>query len=142
MLRSELGEAQFFRGIRIYYEAHQNATASTEDLRAAFEKASGRDLKEFFARWIYGAGHPSYELSWTWNPKTNKAKLLLKQLQPEPAFPNAVPIDIVTANGTRRFVLKPTSRQTVDEVKLSAAPTTINIDPDDTILKDARVNHD
>jgi aminopeptidase N len=141
MLRSELGDAQFFRGVRIYYEAHENATASTEDLRAAFEKASGRDLKEFFARWIYGAGHPSYELSWTWNTKTSKAKLLLKQVQVEPAFPNSVAIDIQTATGTRRVVLKPTGRQTVDEVKLNAAPTTMSIDPDNTILKDARVSH-
>lgn len=140
MLRSELGDAQFFRGVRIYYEAHQNATASTEDLRAAFEKASGQDLKEFFARWIYGAGHPSYELSWTWNTKTNKAKLLLKQVQVEPAFPNSVAIDIQTATGTRRIVLRPSGRQTVDEVRLSAAPTTMSIDPDNTILKDARVN--
>jgi aminopeptidase N len=139
MLRAELGDAQFFSGIRIYYEAHKNATATSEDLRAAFEKASGRDLKDFFARWVYGAGHPSYELSWQWNDKINKLRMSLKQLQPEPAFPNAVPIDILTANGKRRFILKPTGRQTVDEVKLDAAPTGINIDPDNTILKDARV---
>ena len=136
MLRSELGEAQFFGGIRSYYDAHKNSTATSEDLRVAFEKASGKDLKNFFARWIYGAGHPSYELSWQWNSKNNKMRLLLKQLQPEPAFPNAVPVDILTANGKRRFVLKPTGRQTVDEVKLDAAPTTVNIDPDNTILKD------
>jgi len=140
MLRSELGEAQFFRGIRAYYEAHKNATATSEDLRAAFEKASGRDLKDFFARWIYGAGHPSYDLSWQWNTRNNKLRLRLKQLQPEPAFPNAVPIEILTANGKRRFVLKPTGKQTVDEVKLDAAPTTINIDPENSILKDAHVS--
>jgi aminopeptidase N len=140
MLRAELGDAQFFSGIRIYYDAHKNATATSEDLRAAFEKASGRDLKDFFARWIYGAGHPSYELSWQWNEKTNKLRLMLKQLQPEPAFPNAVPIDILTANGKRRFVLRPTGKQTVDEVKLDASPTTVNIDPDNTILKDAHVS--
>jgi aminopeptidase N len=141
MLRSELGDAQFFQGIRIYYDTHKNATATSEDLRDAFEKASGRDLKDFFARWIYGAGHPSYELSWQWNDKTNKLRMLLKQLQPEPAFPNAVPIDILTANGKRRFILKPTGRQTVDEVRLEGSPTTVNIDPDNTILKDARINH-
>jgi aminopeptidase N len=140
MLRAELGDAQFFSGIRIYYDAHKNATATSEDLRVAFEKASGRDLKDFFARWIYGAGHPSYELSWQWHEKTNKLRMMLKQLQPEPAFPNAVPIDILTANGKRRFVLRPTGRQTVDEVKLDAAPTGINVDPDNTILKDAHVN--
>jgi aminopeptidase N len=140
MLRAELGDAQFFSGIRIYYDAHKNSTATSEDLRAAFEKASGRDLKDFFARWIYGAGHPSYELSWQWNEKTNKLRIVLKQLQPEPAFPNAVPIDILTANGKRHVVLKPTGRQTVDEVELDAAPTGINIDPDNTILKDAGVS--
>jgi aminopeptidase N len=140
MLRAELGDAQFFRGIRIYYDAHKNSTATSEDLRDAFEKASDRDLKVFFARWIYGAGHPSYELSWKWNDKRNKLQLALKQLQPEPAFPNAVPIDIVTANGKRRFVLKPTGKQTVDEIKLDAAPTRVDIDPDNTILKDARLS--
>jgi aminopeptidase N len=140
MLRAEVGDAQFFRGVRIYYDGHKNATATSEDLRAAFEQASGRDLKDFFARWVYGAGHPSYELSWQWNEKTTQLTMVLKQLQPEPSFPNAVPIDILTASGKRRFVLKPTGRQTVDEVKLDIAPTTVNIDPDNTILKDARVS--
>jgi hypothetical protein len=89
---------------------------------------------------VYCAGHPSYDLSWQWNSKTNKLRLLLKQLQPEDVFPNAVPVDILTTNGKRRFVLKPTGRRTVDEVKLDATPTTVNIDPDNTILKDARVS--
>src|SRR5688500_2065040 len=45
MLRSSLGDEVFFRGIRDYYEAHKTATASTEDLRVALEKASGKDLR-------------------------------------------------------------------------------------------------
>jgi aminopeptidase N len=142
MLRSELGDEQFFRGIRLYYEAHRNATASTEDLRSAFEKASGRDLKDFFARWIYGAGHPHYELSWVWKPATKKARLVLRQLQTEPAFPNALPVDILTANGKRRVVLKPTGRQTLEEVKLNEAPVSINIDPENTVLKEASQNRE
>jgi aminopeptidase N len=139
MLRAELGDTNFFRGIRSYYEAHKNATATTDDLRAALESASGKDLKEFFARWIYGAGHPNYELSWSWNHKTQKLRLSLNQLQPEAAFPNAVVIEISTVTGRRRILLRPTSRQTVDQVRLSAAPTNVSIDPDNTILKEARL---
>ena len=45
MLRSNLGDEVFFRGIRNYYEAHKNSVATTEDLRAALEKASGKDLR-------------------------------------------------------------------------------------------------
>jgi hypothetical protein len=38
--------------------------------------------------------------------------------------------------------LKPTGKQTIEEIKLNNEPTTVTIDPDKTILKDARVNHD
>ncbi len=142
MLRSELGDEKFFRGIRIYYDAHTSSIADTEDLRAAFEKAIGRDLKDFFARWIYGAGHPHYELSWEWKPDTKKVKLILRQLQKEAAFPNALPIDIVTAGGKRRVVLKPTGKQTIEEVKLNEAPTGMNIDPENTVLKEVSPNRE
>src|SRR4029078_4970572 len=56
MLRSQLGDEAFFRGLKIYYEAHKNATANTEDLSRALEKASGKDLRAFFASWVYGSG--------------------------------------------------------------------------------------
>ncbi len=140
MLRSELGDEKFFRGIRIYYDAHKNSTADTEDLRSAFEKASGRDLKDFFARWVYGTGHPRYELSWEWKADTKKVRLVLRQLQTEPAFPNALPIDIMMSNGKRRIVLKPMGKQTIEEVKLNEAPSSVNIDPDNTVLKEASHN--
>ena len=136
MLRSELGDENFFRSIRLYYQAHRNATADSEDLRAAFEKASGRDLKNFFARWIYGTGHPRYELSWEWKANTKKVRLVLRQLQTEPAFPNALPVDIMTSNGKRRVILKPSGKQTLQEIKLDEAPTAIDIDPENTVLKE------
>jgi aminopeptidase N len=140
MLRAELGDEQFFRGIRTYYAAHKSSTANTDDLRAAFEKASGQDLKDFFARWVYGVGHPRYELSWQWNADTKKVRLVLKQLQTEGAFPNVIPLDILTSSGKRRFILKPTGKQTTEEVKLNEAPATINIDPENTVLKEINQN--
>ncbi|HUS11167.1 MAG TPA: M1 family metallopeptidase [Pyrinomonadaceae bacterium] len=140
MLRAELGDAAFFRGIRLYYEAHKNAAATTDDLRTALETSSGKNLKEFFARWIYGAGHPNYQLSWRWNNRTGKVKLILKQLQREPAFPNAVPIEIVTKKGKRRFVLRPSGKQITEEVKLQGRPTGVSIDPENTILKETRIS--
>jgi aminopeptidase N len=137
MLRSELGDEHFFRGIRAYYAGHKGATANTEDLRSAFESASGRDLKNFFARWIYGSGHPQYQLSWQWKPESKKVRLVLRQLQPEAAFPNALPIDILSANGRRRVVLQANGKETIEEVKLNEAPATITIDPENTVLKEA-----
>lgn len=138
MLRGELGDETFFRGIRRYYDRHRNSTATTEDLRAAFEEVSGKNLKDFFASWIYGAGHPEYEVSWKWNKKSKKAKLVLRQLQNEPAFPNTVPIEIVTSASMRRITVKTSSKQTTEELRLDEAPTSVRVDPEDTILKEIR----
>ena len=137
MLRSSLGDDVFFRGIRSYYESHKNATASTEDLRAALEKASGKDLKPFFTRWVYESGHPRYELTWQWTNR--ELRLVLGQVQVGNAFLDPVPITITTATGKRDVVLKPTGKEFVETIRLSEKPTKIELDPLNTLLKEATV---
>jgi aminopeptidase N len=139
MLRAELGDEDFFRGIRFYYDAHRGSLASTEDLRAAFEKTSGKNLKEFFASWIYGAGHPRYELAWNWNERTKRLRLELTQTQSEAAFLNTVPIGIVNGNSEHRIVIKPESKHAVEEIKLDSAPSSLVVDPENVILDESRV---
>ena len=55
LLREEIGERAFWRGIRTYTRAFYGHSASTADLRKVMERASGRDLSGFFARWVDGA---------------------------------------------------------------------------------------
>ena len=148
MLRSRLGDDAFFRGLRDYYHAHANANASTEDLRAALEKSSSTDLREFFARWVYDSGHPQYELSWQWNGsdelrsgelRSGELRLTLKELQTGNAFLDPVPIVIRTGSGSRDLVLKPTGKTTVQTLQLQDKPSLIELDPRDTLLKEAKV---
>ncbi|HEX3282466.1 MAG TPA: M1 family metallopeptidase [Pyrinomonadaceae bacterium] len=139
MLRKELGDEIFFRGIREYYEAHRGSLASTEDLRTALEKASGKDLREFFARWVYGTGHPRYELSWHWTSQTRRLRLVLDQTQPEAAFPNAVTVLVTDGNNKRIVVIEPKSKHVVEEIKLDFAPASFVVDPENVILDDSRV---
>ena len=137
MLRSSLGDAAFFRGVRDYYEAHKNATATTEDLRAALEKASGKDLKSFFARWVYDTGHPKYELAWTW--RAGELRLVLGQVQAGNAFLDPVPVNIVTRAGESEVILKPTGKEVVQTVRVPRRPSRIELDPRNTILKEATI---
>ena len=139
MLRTELGDEIFFRSIRAYYNEHRASLASTEDLRAAFEKVSGKNLKEFFARWVYGTGHPRYELTWNWNAKTKRLRLVLDQTQSEAAFPNAVSVEIVNGSNKRRIIINPESKHAVQEIKLDAAPTLLIVDPENAILDESHV---
>jgi aminopeptidase N len=56
-LRRDLGEETFWRGLRDYTVAGaRTGTVVSGDFRAALEKASGRDLGGFFARWLDGLG--------------------------------------------------------------------------------------
>jgi aminopeptidase N len=141
MLRRQLGDAAFFRGVRAYYRAHEHRNATTEDLRRALERASGRDLRDFFARWIYGSGHPAYRLSWEWRaPRGGRGggtlALRLTQTQPEEFFPAPVPVEIVTPRGVRRITIRPTGRETDALAPLPARPTEVRLDPSDTLLKE------
>ena len=136
MLRSTLGDQAFFRGIRAYYRNHKNATASSEDLRVALERASGVDLRPFFKSWVYGAGHPHYQFSWQWDPAKRVIKLNVNQLQVEPYFPNPLTIAVDTGRGTRQFILKPVSKETVQEFRLSGPPVAVHLDPNNQVLKE------
>ncbi|HET6890612.1 MAG TPA: M1 family metallopeptidase [Pyrinomonadaceae bacterium] len=136
MLRSVLGDKAFFRGIRTYYRNHKNSTASSEDLRAALERASGVDLRQFFKSWVYGGGHPHYEFSWQWDEARRVIKVRVNQLQAESYFANPLPISVVTARGTRRVLLRPVSKETVGEFRLNGPPSAVHFDPDNQVLKE------
>jgi len=56
LLREQLGERTFWRGIRAYTRRHYGQSVTTADFRASMERASGRDLSAFFNRWIEGPG--------------------------------------------------------------------------------------
>ena len=138
MLRGLLGDEAFFKGIRAYYRAHEHGTASTEDLRAALEKASGKDLKEFFARWVYAAGHPRYEASWSWSGGT--LTIQLKQTQEDAPFLTPLEVEVVYASGApERAKLTPTGRETVLHLPVSREPADVRIDPDEWVLKELTV---
>jgi aminopeptidase N len=138
MLRSQLGDEAFFRGIRDYYTTHKNATASSEDLRSALEKASGKNLRAFFARWVYDSGHPQYELAWYWLGK-REVRLVLTQRQPGNIFVDPVPVTISTATGKREIVLKPTGKLFIERVPLRQKPTSIEVDPQNVLLDETTI---
>jgi aminopeptidase N len=138
MLRSNLGDDVFFRGIRAYYESHKNSVASTEDLRAALEKASRKDLRGFFARWVYDSGHPQYELKWEWLGK-KELRVVLTQTQPGNAFVDPVQLSIVTAKGKRDVVLKPTGKLFIERIPLRDQPVQLELDPANRLLDESTV---
>jgi len=82
MLRNQLGDAAFWKGIQAYYAAFAGKNASTDDLRRAMEKASGQDLQPFFRQWLYKAGHPILSIDWKYQPEKKSIDITIYQKQP------------------------------------------------------------
>ena len=138
MLRGRLGDEAFFKGLRDYYNAHKEANATTDDLRAALEKSSGKDLKAFFTRWVYGSGHPRYKLGWGSMERASVASVIVRldQLQAGEAFLDPVPVEFTVSGQKVRRTIVPTGKSTEVTIQLSANPSAVTIDPDDTLLKE------
>jgi hypothetical protein len=98
MLREEIGTAVFDAGIRRFWQEKKFQVAGWDDLRAAFEAESGRDLKPFFAQWLDRAGAPRLTLS---DAKAGDGRISFTLRQDEPAYRLAVP---VVADGRRHVV--------------------------------------
>jgi aminopeptidase N len=139
MLRSRLGDDVFFRAVRIYYQKHKDGTANTEDLREVFEAVSGKPLRSFFARWVYGSGHPQYQLTWQWLPRQKSIKISLNQVQSSEAFLDPLPVLITSNSGANTIKLTPSSKTYVQFVRSAQKPSKVDVDPNHTLLKEVTV---
>jgi aminopeptidase N len=138
-LRKRLGDEAFFRGLREFYNAHASGNATTEDLRSALEKSSGKNLRAFFARWIYGNGHPVYEWSWQATEMrngSNSVTIVLKQTQAGAPFLDPVPFTVTSEGKTASLTLHPAGKLATATVRTGKVPLNIQIDPEDTLLKE------
>jgi aminopeptidase N len=140
MLRSRLGDEKFFQGIRIYYQQHTSSTASSEDLRLALEKASGQKLQPFFARWIYDTGHPEYDVRWGWQTESKTLRVVVTQKQLGAAFLDEIPLAVVTSKGSQILKLRPSSKSTIETFQIDDQPTSVVVDPNNTLLKEVRMS--
>ena len=52
LLREEMGERAFWRGLQIFTRRHFGKSVVTSDFIAAMEEANGKSLHDFFAKWV------------------------------------------------------------------------------------------
>jgi aminopeptidase N len=93
MLRKRMGEDAFWMGIRAYYAAHFNGSATTADFRRAMEEASGQDLEAFFGRWLREGGNPRLRGSWSYDPDAKALTVQIEQVQESGLFPD-LPLEV------------------------------------------------
>lgn len=138
MLRHELGDDVFWKGVRAYYERFRNRNAQTSDLQAVMESVSGKKLGQFFQQWLYQPGYPEVVWGTTYDAAKKALVIDVRQAQRTGAF-FTIPLTF-SLRGTNGRELTRTTRLTMTEqtqtfiVPVATAPASVVIDPDNTVL--------
>jgi aminopeptidase N len=82
MLRHELGDDIFWKGMRSYYEENKNNTALSDDFESAMETVSGKDLSVFFHQWLYLPGQPDLKITASPSQRKGLTEIVIEQTQP------------------------------------------------------------
>jgi len=142
-LRTELGDAVFWRGIAAYLTKHARGVVETRDLQRALEDVSGRGLGRFFEQWVHKPGHPELEVEIAWD----KGILTVATKQTHPttdgvpgAFELPLEIDLAGASGvTERRRVRVTERQQTFALPVASRPAFVVVDPAMRVVGEVRV---
>jgi aminopeptidase N len=132
MLRHELGEDVFWKGIRLYYEKYRNKNALTADFEKVMEEVSGKDLREFFHQWLYIAGQPDLKITAQLTRKKGETEIIIEQKQ-QSLFRFPLDLLINSQEGEYRRNIKISDR--ISKLKIKTAKVNDIIpDPDVNLL--------
>jgi aminopeptidase N len=138
MLRAQVGDSAFFRGVRAYYLAHRHGTALTADLQRAVEEASGQQLGWFFDQWLRRPGVVEAQVAWRWDPGERRLVLDVTQEGRFPPYRFPLPLAVVDSAGRAHTVTVevPAERRArlTPAIALDGPPRQIAADPDVTVL--------
>lgn len=106
MLRSVLGDDDFFASVRHYLETHRGGVVETRDLAKAIDRTTGRCLDWFFDQWLVrGSGHPVIKAAFQWHEGQGVLAVTVEQVQETddktPVFRIPTTIRVVVDGATR-----------------------------------------
>jgi aminopeptidase N len=141
MLRHQIGEEAFYRGIKHYLEVNRGKNVVTADLAKAMEEATHINVDQFFSQWVYGAGAPKFDLSYAYDGERHQVALSVKQTQKIEAgvglFRVPVEVEITTASGPKLYNIIVSREKQTFSLPVQSAPMMVLFDKGGQVLKSA-----
>jgi aminopeptidase N len=141
MLRHQLGDDAFYRGIKHYLEVNRGKNVVTADFAKAIEEATHTNVDQFFGQWLYGAGAPKFDLSYTYDNEKHQVALAVKQTQEIEGrvgiFRIPVEVEIATASGPKLYPITVSKPKEIFSFPSESAPLLVLFDKGGHVLKSA-----
>ncbi|PYS21767.1 MAG: hypothetical protein DMF72_16170 [Acidobacteria bacterium] len=146
MLRTFLGEDNWWRSINHYLTKYAHQPVETAQFRIAIEETTGQPMDWFFDEWLYKMGHPVFRVTQDYDATKKLLTLNVRQEQrpdPESQYPQVaffqtpVDIEIGTASNKRieRVQIEPKEEQTF-KFSVDSEPLLVNFDYSSTLIKE------
>ena len=146
MLRTYLGEDNWWRSINHYLTKYANQPVETSQFRIAIEETTGQPMDWFFDEWVYKMGHPVFRVTQDYDAANKLLTLKVRQEQrpdPESQYPQVsffqtpVDVEIMTA-GNRRVdrVQIEAKEEQVLKFTVDSEPLLVNFDNEGTLIKE------
>jgi len=141
MLRHQIGEDAFYRGLKRYLEVNRGKNVVTSDLSKAVEEATHTNVDQFFSQWLYGAGAPKFDLSYTYDGEKHQVMLAVKQTHKVEGrvglFRVPVEVEITTASGPSLYNVTVSKDIQTFPLPAESAPLMVLFDKGGHVLKSA-----
>ncbi len=141
MLREQLGDANFFAGLHNYLQTNRGQNVVTADLQKAIEQQTSMNVDKFFHQWVYRAGAPEFDVSYTYDGSAHQVKMTVKQQQKIEGlvglFDVPVDVEITTASGRKTFPIEVSEASQSFTFPADTAPLMVLFDKGYKILKTA-----
>jgi aminopeptidase N len=141
MLRRQLGEDQFFLGLKHYLEVNRGKNVVTADLAKAMEEATHTNVDQFFQEWVYRAGAPRFDLSYSYDDAKHQVALTVKQTQKVEGmvglFRVSVDVEMTTPSGAKIYPITISKDTETFPLPADAAPKMVLFDKGGYLLKAA-----
>ncbi|MBC8287896.1 MAG: hypothetical protein H8E42_10535 [Nitrospinae bacterium] len=138
MLRTEIGDENFLKGLKKFYANYKYRYAGYEDMRKNFEDVSGQNLNGFFRQWIHRKGAPRIKLKQaSYVSSGGRYDLKLTVEQSDPVYKLKLPIAIWTTGspvGEVHFI-ELDGKEKVFDFQLSSEPVALQLDPYNDVFR-------
>lgn len=138
-IRGVIGTDAFWAGIRAYHSRYKDRTATTADLRRAFEEACvaaattcpdhGEDLSWLFDQLLKGGGALQVDATWRYNAATKQLQLTMAQTQTTGVVRMPIEVLVTTAAGGSTHVVQLKDKNQTFTIASEAEPTAVALDP-------------
>ena len=143
VLRRKMGDDRFWRVLEIYIKRHAFEPIQTPAFRETLEAVTNEDYVDFFDQWVYSAGHPVLETSYSYQPAEESITIQIGQMQSGYLVPDVfditLDVEVYTLAGPASFNVRLNQREQTFTLPLDMPPRFVIIDPNQNVLMENRL---